>query len=372
VSADCHFVKEQLMKKGPSNSNQSASADQQRRQKLQAFVDIVNKGVDCYEQGDLDSALVHLNRAINLNPSSAEAYANRGGIYNTKKNLDLALMDLNEAIRLKPDFAPAYANRGLVYYNRKDYERARADWEQTLRLDPQFPDIRKKLENLRRFSQDRKLAELMKRGVDAASKGDPDQALADFNEAVRLDPDNADAYMNRGNSHSSIGSLDQAMDDYNKAIGLRPDYAAAYVNRGNLYEMQKDYARAREDWEQALRLDPKMLFAREGIERLRQAGNREGEAGNMIRNFEYRKDTHKKDAYNLYVDGKATEYHIVGAPIQALRPPPAGVTPAHTLWLGDVGLSRKDPPRPYLALGAALQKETALAEQFYRQKDLTQ
>jgi tetratricopeptide (TPR) repeat protein len=261
-------------KKGSSNFNQSASADQQRRQKLQAFVDIVNKSVDCYEQGDLDGALVHLNSAIKLNPSSAEAYANRGGLYNTKKNLDLALMDLNEAIRLKPDYAPAYANRGTVYYNRKDYERARADWEQTLRLDPRFPDIRKKLENLRQFSQDTKLAEIIKRGVDAASTGDSDQALADFNEAVRLKPDNAEAYMNRGNIHSSIGNPDQAMADYNKAISLRPDFAAAYVNRGNLYEKQKDYAHARKDWEQALHLDPKMLFAREGIERLRQAGNR--------------------------------------------------------------------------------------------------
>jgi tetratricopeptide (TPR) repeat protein len=62
------------------------------------------------------------------------------------------------------------------------------------------------------------------------------------------------------------------MVDYNKAINLRPDSAIAYVNRGNLYAKQKDYVRAREDWEQALRLDPKMLVAREGIERLRQAG----------------------------------------------------------------------------------------------------
>ncbi|MDR3123858.1 MAG: tetratricopeptide repeat protein [Treponema sp.] len=63
-------------------------------------------------------------------------------------------------------------------------------------------------------------------------KKDPDRALADFSEAVRLKPDYADAYMNRGNIHSDLSNLDQAIADYNKAINLKLDSAAAYVNRG--------------------------------------------------------------------------------------------------------------------------------------------
>jgi tetratricopeptide (TPR) repeat protein len=205
------------------------------RQHLQRYVDIVNKGIDYYERGDMEGALIQFNKAINFDPSYAGAYANRGGLYNTKKNLDLALTDLNEAIRLDPNFAPAYANRGSVHYNRKDYESAREDWEQTLCLDPQFPGTRKKLEDLCQLIKDQKSAEIMRRGNNAASKGNLDQAIADYTEAARIDPLNANIYLNRGTFYNMKNDLDRSLADFNEAVRLNPKYTDAYINRGNLY-----------------------------------------------------------------------------------------------------------------------------------------
>jgi tetratricopeptide (TPR) repeat protein len=68
------------------------------------------------------------------------------------------------------------------------------------------------------------------------------------------------------------GDYDSAIADYSQAIRLDPDDAWAYYNRGGAYYYKGDYRRARMDWEQALRIDPNYANARDGLELLRQMG----------------------------------------------------------------------------------------------------
>ncbi|HEY85645.1 MAG TPA: tetratricopeptide repeat protein [Chloroflexi bacterium] len=53
-----------------------------------------------------------------------------------------------------------------------------------------------------------------------------------------------------------IGDLEQAIADYNKAIDLNPDYAAAYSNRGVAYYYSGDLEQAIADFERYLELAP--------------------------------------------------------------------------------------------------------------------
>ena len=66
-------------------------------------------------------------------------------------------------------------------------------------------------------------------------KGENDRAIADYNEAIRLDPKYAAAYNNRGNAYRDKGDTDRAIADFNEAIRLDPKLAHAYNNRGNAY-----------------------------------------------------------------------------------------------------------------------------------------
>ncbi len=67
-------------------------------------------------------------------------------------------------------------------------------------------------------------------------------AIADYNKAIQLDPNNAQAYINRGSSKDYLKDYRGALTDYNKAIQLDPSYAFAYFNRGltklNLYDKE--------------------------------------------------------------------------------------------------------------------------------------
>jgi tetratricopeptide (TPR) repeat protein len=116
-------------------------------------------------------------------------------------------------------------------------------------------------EQLRLFSEAIRLqpdfAEaLNNRGAVKATQGDLTGALEDFNESIRLLPDEATAFSNRGNVRKRQGDLKAAIKDYNKAIRIDPEYAAAFSNRGNAFNSMGDLKRAIKDYTKAVRLDP--------------------------------------------------------------------------------------------------------------------
>ncbi len=77
------------------------------------------------------------------------------------------------------------------------------------------------------------------------------------NEAIRLDHGSAGvAYQGRGNAWSDKKDYDKAIADYNEAIRLDPGYALAYNSRGNAWSAKKDYDKAIADHNEAIRLDP--------------------------------------------------------------------------------------------------------------------
>ena len=151
---------------------------------------------------------------ISRNPNDAEAYYRRGLAYYDKKDYDQAIADFTHIISLDPNDAKAYYWRGLAYYNKKDYDQAIADYTQAIKLNPN--------------------------NVEAYTN----RAIADFNQAIAaltweigLDPYNAFIYYNRGLAYSKKGDYDQAIADYTQAIKLNPNYVEA---RGIMYSNKGD------------------------------------------------------------------------------------------------------------------------------------
>nr|MDJ0659935.1 tetratricopeptide repeat protein [Crocosphaera sp.] len=61
------------------------------------------------------------------------------------------------------------------------------------------------------------------------------KAITDYNQAISLNPNDADAYYNRGFAYSQLGENQKAIADYNQTISLNPNYTNAYYNRGTVY-----------------------------------------------------------------------------------------------------------------------------------------
>lgn len=84
------------------------------------------------------------------------------------------------------------------------------------------------------------------RGVAKKNLGDYAGALADYNKAIELDPECAEAYNNRGLAKQDLKDYAGAMADYNKAIELFPQYTRVYDNLIEIYEELNQPALAEE------------------------------------------------------------------------------------------------------------------------------
>ena len=100
-------------------------------------------------------------------------------------------------------------------------------------------------------------------------KGKYDDAIADYDKAIALNPNHAYAYNNRAVAYGIKGDLDRAIADLDKAIALNPNDATAYTIRGNAYYVKGDYDRAIADYRKALEIDPSYSNAKDGLKRLR-------------------------------------------------------------------------------------------------------
>jgi tetratricopeptide (TPR) repeat protein len=96
---------------------------------------------------------------------------------------------------------------------------------------------------------------------DLADEEKWEEAIAELDQAIELDPEFSLAYIARANAHFSLEQFEQAVVDYTKAIELDPDSALAYANRGSAYAALGQMAQARADYETALPLasDPALL-----------------------------------------------------------------------------------------------------------------
>jgi len=139
--------------------------------------------------------------------------------------------------------AKEHFDKGLLFFERKDWDNAVQEFSEALKIDPNYKDA------------------YFKRGDSYNEKKDYDRAIADFTQAIKLDPNDKLAYKNRGNAYFDKQDYDSAFADYNQAIRIDPNYPNVYNNRGNVYRKKGDYDRALADYNQAIKLDPNFLIA---------------------------------------------------------------------------------------------------------------
>ena len=84
-----------------------------------------------------------------------------------------------------------------------------------------------------------------------------DHAIADFTEAIKLDPKNLDAYFNRAGLYSQKKDHDHAIADYDRAIKIDANNAELYAFRGQAYTQKENFDQALSDFKEAIRLNPK-------------------------------------------------------------------------------------------------------------------
>ena len=93
------------------------------------------RGDSSFARGDLDAAVVEYGKAIELNPSLADAYLSRGRVYSNKGWYDMAITDFTKAAELDPKDASTFVNRGQAWEKKGDTAKAKEDYSKALELN---------------------------------------------------------------------------------------------------------------------------------------------------------------------------------------------------------------------------------------------
>jgi tetratricopeptide (TPR) repeat protein len=95
----------------------------------------------------------------------------------------------------------------------------------------------------------------LNRGFLASRANDFDKAIQDYGEAIKVDPQYANAFSNRCAVYVRKREFNRAIEDCDNAINLNANYTSAYVSRGNAYRLKNLHSQAIIDYERAIALD---------------------------------------------------------------------------------------------------------------------
>lgn len=135
-----------------------------------------------------------------------------------------------------------------------------------------FRRFRARLRALARMVRPREAGDYLSRGLDRHLRGDLAGAIADYNRAISLYPDNvsqAVAYLTRGSARKDQGDLAGAIADYDRAVSRHPSYAAAYLSRGLAHRQAGNLERARADFRLVPELTSDPRWRQQAEEQLR-------------------------------------------------------------------------------------------------------
>ncbi|MEN6557345.1 MAG: tetratricopeptide repeat protein, partial [Thermoguttaceae bacterium] len=136
-------------------------------------------------------------------------------------------------------------------------------------------------------------------GVELASRGQLDAAMAEYRAALDVKPDYTDALNNLGAALSQQGRTDAAIQQFKKVLTIDPQYAKAHFNWGTALAQQGQNDAAARQFRQALETDPDMDGARYSLGVALAACGRNDDAIDEFRKVLQRRPTLTDAHFNL-------------------------------------------------------------------------
>lgn len=212
-----------------------------------------NKAIALQQLHETDSARRAFDNLIAEHPGYANAYVGRARLLVEKADTVAALADLDKALELNNKLPNAYVIRAsLLMASREGYEKAEADITEAIRLEPKEADL------------------YVNRAYLRYNRDDYFGAMADYDYAVQVDPLNSAAIYNRALLRMESRDNDRAIRDFTRVLELEPEDYRALYNRALLYSDTRNYGKALEDVNRLIERFPRLpeaLYMRSDIYR---------------------------------------------------------------------------------------------------------
>ena len=218
---------------------------------------LIEQGAAYCRDGKLQEALVCLNKVIEDNPTSYEAFYIIGDIFHQNGEIDKAIKAFSKVLELEPTHTDAALALSILYNDTGQYDQGREIFEQIQAsvkcssksssgmIGQGDPHLNKK------FSYKHyELADLY------MSHGRYDEALFEYNKTVVLDGNNLEARVKVGKVYEKKGFVAKAIAELNRIKREHPSYTPARVALGLLYFSHAKVIEAQSEWRKVLEFDP--------------------------------------------------------------------------------------------------------------------
>ena len=170
--------------------------------------------------------------------TTVDDYLAQAKVSLSKKGREQTVIKLTtQALALRLSYG-GYSIRAYAKYDLEDYQGAIADYTQAISINPL------------------KSVPYNNRGNAKQKSKDFQGSIADYNKAIEINPKCAPAFLNRGNTKQELKDFQAAIADYNKAIEINIQYVLAYANRGNAKAELGDIHGSIADFNKAIEIDP--------------------------------------------------------------------------------------------------------------------
>jgi tetratricopeptide (TPR) repeat protein len=187
------------------------------------------------ESGAEPLAYKEIKKLLKQDSAFCEAWNSLGNYYLQKNNPDSAVYSYSKALRCNEN-ALFYYNRANVFSQTNQWNEALADYQQAIKLDSSHATY------------------YMNRGITYYEMKNYNTALLDISKAIYMEPANATYYLNRCNVFIALNQRQAAINDLSKAIELNPNAGQAYIKRSYLWEQAGNHVNACSDAQHAIAL----------------------------------------------------------------------------------------------------------------------
>jgi tetratricopeptide (TPR) repeat protein len=197
----------------------------------------VGRALALHRSGRLVEAEVLYRSVLNAEPENFEALHFLGLIEAHRQNFHAADRLMGRSLEINGSTAEAFANHARVLNALKRSQEACAACDRALAIDP------------------RAVGALISRGIALAELGRNDEALASYDRALALAPTYIPVLINRGNILFLLGRDGEALGCFERVTALDPNMAVAWFGRGKILARLRRLDEAVECWQRAAALD---------------------------------------------------------------------------------------------------------------------
>ena len=202
------------------------------------YEDFFNRGNDCLNKGELESAISHYKNALKIRPDLAQAHCNLGIVYKNLGDTKKASECYETALRINPDYLNAHMKFGLFLMESGNLVKAENCFKNVIQINPSNSAARVYLGNIY----------LAKLELDTASDY--------YKRAFELNPNELDAPYNLGIIEGKRNDFGRSIDWYSKVLEIQPEHYNALNDLGTMYLKISDLPAAEECFRLAIDYNP--------------------------------------------------------------------------------------------------------------------